>query len=297
MNVARWNLSSLQLKLKEFSYTRSVRSLEIEDRWRAYDLLSWLLQPRPQDRPKSFTEVLSHAFFDHDKGKWRMSALHVNILKRKDYDSDEMKDLHDLIDDENINSQFHPTGNTPLHIAVFLNNPAIVELLVARGAKTDQQDHAGRTPISYLFERLQLPYYFMAEDYRERQMRALVALCKATEFVDGRMTLAADNQLVVSNEHASRADHLMQACDALKTTPWGKPLMQFLLQKSAANSWIDVCKKLVESGASVDGSSQWDARPPRQIGMASNHPQIREFFQTSGTVGQLICLLCAGLVN
>ena len=51
-----------------------------------------------------------------------------------------------LITRENINTQDPILKNTPLHMAVLMNNPAIVELLLKNGAATDRKDHNDKTP-------------------------------------------------------------------------------------------------------------------------------------------------------
>jgi hypothetical protein len=265
----------LRRKLDDFLSTQSMQSVTVEERWKTVDLLSWLLQPRPQDRPQSFKEILEHAFFDAS-GKWRMSDLHKDIACAG---IDTQIDLSALPNGV-LNSSKHPLGYTPLHIAVFENKLHLANQLIDRGADANQQDFTGLTPIQHLLLLLQKP---APGDNRKTQLEILPMLSKVTQYQQSKMVIESGGQC---RAHASRADHLVSACESLTDTDWGSPLAQLLLQQAAEHSWLDACRKLVEEKrAKLDEPSPWDARLPRQIGMASDVQELRDFFQTYNTVG------------
>ena len=262
----------LRRKLDSFLSTQSMQSVTVEERWKTVDLLSWLLQPRPEDRPASFDAILKHAFFD-DGGAWRMSDLHKQIA----CDNDDVKTVLPKFTADVLNSSEHPLGSTPLHIAVIENKLHFAKQLIAQEADANKSDSTGRTPIQHLLALLQKP---RSDDDRAKQLRILPMLSKATKYQSEMITETGGQ----GHAHASRARHLVSACDSLRDSEWGAPLAQLLLQQAAEHSWLDACERLVEKGAKLDEPSPWDPRLPRQIGMASNLPELRKFFQTYSTV-------------
>ena len=268
MLVARWNLAMLNHKLGELAATQSMRSASTAERRTACDLLSWLLQPDPKDRPESFKAVLSHMFCDPEHGIWRMSDLHVRVA------DGECGGLSRLPPDA-IDSSNHPFGATPLHIAVAETNPPAVEALLEQGADSNKADFMGRIPMEQLLVQLQ-----RTASGDERQLKILGLLSKWTKYETPGITKDTRRP----DTHSLRAEHLVNACKAVCGGPWNSPLAQLLLQKSGENAWLDACEKLVENGANLDESSGWDARTPREIGMASGSANVRDYFRTHGTV-------------
>ena len=278
LHVSQWNLLTLRRKLDEFLATQSMQSVTTKERWKTVDLLSWLLQPRAEDRPKSFDEILKHIFFDPEHGKWRMSDLHVLVACGSD-NSDAETTLSEFGDDA-LNSSEHPLGSTPLHIAVIENKLRFVEQLVTRRADANIPDSSGRTPIQHLLLLLQTP---ASDEDRQDQLCILVILCEATKYDPH----AVSSRISTGREHLTRAKHFVDACNSHRicATEWGQSLAQLLLQQAAEHSWLDACRHLVEmSDAKLDEPSPWDARLPRQIGMASDLQELRDFFQRHNTV-------------
>ena len=279
LHVSQWNLLTLRRKLDEFLATQSMRSVTAQERWKTVDLLSWLLQPRAEDRPKCFGEILQHIFFEPAHGKWRMSSLHVLVACGNDNRTIATETALSEFDDDELNSSEHPLGSTPLHIAVIENKLCFLEHLISRGADANKPDHTGRTPIQHLLLLLQNP---VSKEARKDQLCILAVLCESTKY-DPR---AISSHVSTGREHLSRAKHFVDACksDRVCATEWGQPLAQLLLQQAAEHSWLDACRHLVTPGAHLDEPSPWDARLPRQIGMASDLRELRDFFQTHSTV-------------
>ena len=277
LHVAQWSSAALEHKLVEFSSTEAMRSIGADERCKTFDLLSWLLQPRPEDRPQSFGEILGHVFFDTGHF-WRMSSLHVEVA------CCESSFKLSEVNADALDSTQHPLGATPLHIAVIDNKPSVVKSLIHFKANANATDFSQRTPIQRLLSQLLTPP--SDADGRNRQLEMLSVLAEHTKCSNEIITDASAWQADYC-EHLSRADHLVDACKEVRGTKWGEPLAQLLLQQSAELSWLDACRKLVEMGAKLDKPSPWDARPPRGIGMASNLPQLRDFFQQWGTVSRV----------
>jgi ankyrin repeat protein len=200
-----------------------------------------------------------------------MSDLHVKVATAKDDDQFSLQPELPLIE---INSAFHPLGWTPLHIAVAEMKSRVVKKLIERGADVNAVDCAGRDPFDYLLSQLKQPRR------PTQQLRVLRLLSQRTELKQRQIGGKVETHEL---RHQSRADHLVQACNEAHGL-WNGHLAQLLLQQSAENSWLDACKKLIGNGAELDKPSPWDARLPRQIGMASSLPQLRNLFQKHGTV-------------
>ena len=268
LQVAQWNPSALQRKLDKLSLTPSMRAAGATERFQILDLLTWLLQPEPKKRPGSFRDILTHAFFRND-GKWCMSDLHVKVAT----EDDDAFHLPPSLTREDLNSSFHLLGLSPLHVAVAEMKPRAVGLLIERGADTNAVDCTGRTPFDHLLGQLKQPRR------PDQQLQILRLLSRKTEY-SKRQPGSAETK---AYEHLPRADHLVRACEKAHE-PWNAHLAQLLLQQSAENSWMDACERLIDKGAKLDEPSPWDVRLPRQIGMASSLPQIRDLFQKHGTV-------------
>lgn len=74
--------------------SRSSSTPATSDVFVAVELLTWLLQPNPSNRPQSFDAVLDHPFFDPD-GSNRLSAIaSADHDTSSDYDSDKSPEYH-----------------------------------------------------------------------------------------------------------------------------------------------------------------------------------------------------------
>ena len=109
----------------------------------ATDLLAWLLQPKSEDRPQSFEQVLNHVFFagEGPGTSWRMSTLHVLVARN---------DANFLVpsgDEWQLLSQQHLLEKTPLHMAVTGLNESTVRRILA-SAERNQAKSTGRRTLS-----------------------------------------------------------------------------------------------------------------------------------------------------
>ena len=121
LKMAYWNGSSLELKMAAFRSSLSHQEESDHDLRSACDLLSWLFQPDPANRPHRYEDVLARAFFD-ERGSWRMSALHTACVNGDAIDiTQHASDLH---------SQVHPMGSTPLYVCVAEHRTELVMKLV-----------------------------------------------------------------------------------------------------------------------------------------------------------------------
>ena len=211
-----------------------------------------------------------------------MSELHVRIACGSGNQATET--ALSKFDNAALNSSKHPLGSTPLHIAVIENKLRYVEQLVAHGVDANKADSTGRTAIQHLLLLLQKS---ASKEGRASQLCILATLCEQTKYDPQTISSLVSASRDMGRKHPSRAKHLANACNSHRicATDWGKPLAQLLLQQAAEHSWLDACRHLVETaGAELDKPSPWDARLPRQIGMASDLQDLRDFFQTHNTV-------------
>ena len=125
--LQKWNLSQLDCTVSELRITLRDPShtCHRETALRACDLIAWLLQPAPADRPKSFDDVLAHSFFAGRAGTWRMSNVHVSLAIDKTIDG-----LEDHHVQESCRKGEHPLGKSLLHIAALEMEPELVRLLI-----------------------------------------------------------------------------------------------------------------------------------------------------------------------
>ena len=125
--LQKWNLSQLDCAVTELRITLRDPShtCHRETALRACDLIAWLLQPAPADRPKSFDDVLAHSFFAGRAGTWRMSNVHVRLAIDRTIDG-----LEDRHVQESCRKGEHPLGKSLLHIAALEMEPELVRLLI-----------------------------------------------------------------------------------------------------------------------------------------------------------------------
>jgi len=83
---------------------------------------------------------------DASMGRWMATSFE---RERKDWGAKNVKGLLDQTERYGIDFR-SPAGLTPLMLAARAQNLPLVEALLARGARRDQRDHAGRTALSWL---------------------------------------------------------------------------------------------------------------------------------------------------
>ena len=138
-----WSLHHLQAMISELGMALRdpKRGCHSETALRACDLIAWLLQPLPKDRPRSFDDVLAHSFFAGRDGTWKMSEMHVSVAVAGTAgylaeleEADGATRLR-----QSILSKDHLLGLTPLHqAAVSLQQNAVHNLLsAANGAEAE----------------------------------------------------------------------------------------------------------------------------------------------------------------
>ena len=86
--LANWGMASLASAIAEANRTLAADEVDDIDRLLACDLLSWVPQCEPEDRPSDCEELLQHPFFEEERSRdffqgltkhpgWKMPVLHI----------------------------------------------------------------------------------------------------------------------------------------------------------------------------------------------------------------------------
>ena len=136
-DLAHWNAERLGALLREVDAVLREDRVEPRDALAALDLLAWLLQANPEERPASCEQVLAHPFLAGERrsslllpdsmpraGNWRMTPTHIAASLGEP--------MTDLLHD--VNSVFHPQRQTPLHLACESKRREAVETILQHAA-------------------------------------------------------------------------------------------------------------------------------------------------------------------
>lgn len=152
-----WDLGLLENCVREVNQELLNSKVVPRERLAACDLLAWILQPDPEDRPSSADHILQHPFFSNqsdtsNEWHWRMSPAHVAAALG------DIEQFHALCDDAEygnedqiILSRDHLLLKSPLHLAVEEIRDVFLEDLVVRFPNfIPPEDCNGRRPMHSL---------------------------------------------------------------------------------------------------------------------------------------------------
>ena len=296
-----WNAPRLNDAVREMriALRDPERNCHPKTRIRAIDLVLWLLQPKPQNRPQSFADVLDHSFFAGKNGKSKLSNLHVasalgdhrNIIQLTSARLD-LKLTETLADEADAVLADLTRRQTERDLALQLKKSLTHEPMMEEDPRqsrppaydVDQQpllsNHhlLGYTPLHVAAVSLQediVEILLCIADTDNEITEEIVAGRKAKQ--SGSYRIAAKNRSSASKKLASLLNECVNCLDLLHETPLHSILKIVDLLHSHD---LEIAVRIISLLVGLTDPSLGDAQGKTvfEIGCASPVKSVREYF-------------------